>query len=100
VSTRIDSYRHPGYEKYSKIGWGLLLRNKHSLFALLICFFGIFNMTFFQSFLTVEIQKEQGDGGLGVSESGSAFMIATINFFYLAGCILLPYVFGFTPRKL
>jgi MFS family permease len=57
VSARNDSYRHPNYEKYSKIGWPLLLKNRHSVFALLICFFGIFNMTFFQSFLTVEIQK-------------------------------------------
>ena len=30
-----------------KIGWGTLLCNRHSLFAMIICFFGTFNIVFF-----------------------------------------------------
>ena len=47
LSTRSQRTYFLRNDIYKQIGWDLLLKNRHSFFALLICFLGIFNMTFF-----------------------------------------------------
>jgi predicted MFS family arabinose efflux permease len=88
-----DRNRDLGKTQLSKIGWKLILTNRHSFFALTTCFVGIFNITFFQGFLTTELTK------LDLEDSQAGFMISTISFFYLFGCILLPYTCAKSPRK-
>mmetsp|Transcript_31724 Transcript_31724/g.48627 ORF Transcript_31724/g.48627 Transcript_31724/m.48627 type:complete len:158 (-) Transcript_31724:1015-1488(-) len=42
--------------KYS-IGLKTLIQNKHSLFAIIVCFFGTFNIVFFQGFMSTELVR-------------------------------------------
>lgn len=42
-------------EKKKTITWCTLLSNKHAMFALLTCFVGTFNITFFQGFIANEL---------------------------------------------
>ena len=41
--------------KIDNITWCMILGNKHTFFALMICFVGTFNITFFQTFLSTEL---------------------------------------------
>jgi hypothetical protein len=54
----------------------------------------MFNITFFQGFLTIELVK------MDISESHAGYIMSLISFFYLIGCLLLPYTCGNSPRKL
>ena len=78
----------------AKIGWKLLLTNKDSAFALASCALGIFNLTFFEGFLTPELLKYD------LTEGSAGLIMSIMSVTYLAGCLLYPRVFGNTPRKL
>ena len=52
-----QGYSEEQMELFAKIGWKLLLTNKDSAFALASCALGIFNLTFFEGFLTPELLK-------------------------------------------
>ena len=78
----------------SKIGWKLLLTNKDSAFALASCALGIFNITFFQGFLTPELLK------YNLTEGSAGLIMSITSVAYLTGCLLYPRIFRDTPRKI
>jgi MFS family permease len=81
-------------EKVQTITWSTLLSNKHSAFALLICFVGTFNVTFYQSFICPELVK------LGFSVSDSGYIMSANSITYLIACLIFPYLCEQSPRKL
>jgi len=73
-------------QKVKSISWLTLLSNKHSFFALLTCFVGTFNITFYQSFISPELVK------LGFSVSDAGYIMSANSITYLIACLLFPYL--------
>jgi predicted MFS family arabinose efflux permease len=78
----------------SKVTWWTLLTNRDSFFALAVCAMGIFNLTFYQGFLTPELAQ------YGLDESAAGMVMSIISVSYLLGCLIYPRVFKSVPRKL
>jgi predicted MFS family arabinose efflux permease len=81
-------------EQMAMITWKLFLTNKDVFFTLATCFIGIFNLTFFEGFLTPELVKYD------VSEGTAGLIMSIMSVFYLLGCLLYPRLFENVPRKL
>ena len=78
--------------KNSKIGWGLMLKNRHSFFAIMIALIGTFDIMFFKGFLSIElVERDFGED--------SGLIMALPAFTYLLGCLLIPYTCEHTSRK-
>lgn len=58
------------------------------------CFWGTFNVIFFEGFIAPFFTK------LGVASDQVGYLFGSNAFFYLVGCLLLPYTFESSPRKL
>lgn len=78
----------------TKITFFSLFRCKELVFAALTCCIGTMNITFFTGWLENDIKS------LGVDPANTGFILGSQNFVYLVMCLLLPYTFEHSPRRL
>jgi predicted MFS family arabinose efflux permease len=83
-----------GESRREEITWMTLLRNKECFFAIAICFFGTSNVIFFEGFMASLLHK------LGLAQDSVGYIFGLNSLFYLIGCLILPYTFEKSPRKL
>lgn len=75
------------------INWWTLLCNRHSMFALFVCFFGTFNISYFTGWVATELKAQDFD------EANVGYVYGAMCITYLIGCLLLPYTCEHSPRK-
>ena len=77
------------------IGWLTLFTNRHSAFAIVVAFLGTFNIMYYKVFMVLVLTE--GEASLEEEEAG--YVISIPAFFYLFGCLALPYTCEHSPRK-
>lgn len=82
-------------DKYN-ITWWTILSHKHSMFALMTCFVGTFNIVFWTAFIATALTGET----YGLDDDKVGYVFGSGAFTYLAACLLLPYTCEGSPRKL
>jgi len=60
---------------------------------MIICFFGTFNIVFFQGFMSTTLVA------LGLPESATGYVYGSQSFTYLVFCLILPFTCERSPRK-
>ena len=81
--------------KLKKVTLCTLMKDRSVMFALLTCFMGTFNLTFWSSWLA----KDMADN-MGFDQDYFGYVLATQSVIYLFGALLLPYTCESSPRRL
>lgn len=74
-----------------------LLTNKHSAFAIMVAFLGTFNIMYYKVFMVLVLTDENRE--TSIDEDHAGYIISIPAFFYLFGCLMLPYTCEHSPRK-
>jgi fucose permease len=72
-----------------------IFSNKHSLFALLVCFFGTYGVVDFNGFIASELIK-----GYQMEDHQVGYLFAAQAGVYLIMCLVFPFTFEHISRKL
>ena len=80
--------------KRTDVTWKDILTNKHSNYAIVACFFGMFSIQFFLGFFADELI----DLGLPANSVGYVYGCESLVYFLM--CLIYPYVFEHWPRKI
>jgi len=77
-----------------KIGWCTLLSQKESFFAIMAVFCGTYNIMFWSAWLSTDLKD------IGLSDSATGDLQLVQSFVYLFACLILPYTFEGSSRRL
>lgn len=79
--------------KCNDITWVTMLSSKDVVMSMMTCFLGTFNVTFFEGWITTELDNRD------LSESATGYVIGGMSFVYLTVCLLFPYTCTKLPRR-
>lgn len=86
--------QYKGKKDRLKISAWTILSDKSTVFALLICMVGTFNITYWSGFVSLELQQ------MGMNPNNVGYVLGAQSVTYIVACLVYPYTIEHSPRML